>query len=247
MQFIAHRGLSRQHPENTLPAFLAAAESDADRLEFDICLSRDGQFVVIHDDTLNRTSTGMGFVAHHSVAELQALDAGSWFKKPPKDACRILTLDETLAAVGGKIPLNIEIKPFFPVDHAQLLQSAIWKMLKTLQREGWLDDTLISSSNVFMLEYVRELNDDVKLGMIYQPPVTDYDPLYVAERLNAYSLHPHYRAAKPELVDAMHERGLKVFAYTVNSQKRLAKMAAAGVDGVFTDIPVQLRKQFHAM
>lgn len=247
MEFIAHRGLSRRFPENTLPAFLAAVDCQADRLEFDVCLTRDGEFVVIHDDTLDRTTNHEGFVAHRSVRELKQLDAGGWFKpkfSPTDDnpqGCRIPTLEQTLNLLAGKIPLNIEIKPFFPVDRAQLLQSALLNMLKTLKKHDWLDATLISSSNIFILEYIRDLNDDVKLGLIYQPPVTDYNPVYVAERLNAYSLHPHYRAASAELVAKMHERDVKVYAYTVNSRKRFAKMLAAGVDGVFTDVPDKLR------
>lgn len=258
MELIAHRGLSRQYPENTLPAFLAAVEAYqkgvVQWLEFDLCLTRDGHFVVIHDDTLNRTTTGVGFVAHHSVAELQLLDAGSWFRakskiqhngqvkldSAPKQSIGVLTIEELLEAIGGKIPLNIEIKPFFPIEHAQLWQSALWRLLKRLDQHNWTDSSLISSSNMFMLEYVRQMHDTVKLGMIYQPPVTDYDPLYVAERLQAYSLHPHYRAAKPELVSTMHAHGLKVFAYTINTAKRLQKMQLAGVDGVFTDVPEKL-------
>lgn len=244
MQLIAHRGLSKHYPENTLPAFEAAitAYNDGivDWLELDLCLTRDGQFIVIHDDTLNRTTNGAGFVAHHSVAELQALEAGRWFNA--KTSANLLTADELLTTTGGKIPLNIEIKPFFPIEHAQLWQSALWRLLKQLDNAGWIDDTLISSSNVFMLEYVRQMHDSIKLGMVYQPPVTDYDPLYVAERLQAYSLHPHYRAAKPDLVAQMHAHELKVFAYTINTAKRLQKMRDTNIDGVFTDDPRRLHQ-----
>lgn len=247
MQLIAHRGLSRRFPENSMPALQAAVDSyaagQADRVEFDLCLTRDGQFVVIHDDTLNRTTSGQGFVAHHSVAELKQLDAGSWFKSTAatgQAVCHVPTVDEVLQALGGRIPMNIEVKPFVPIDYAQLWQSAIWRLLKQLNQQTWLADTIVSSSNMFMLEYIRQMHDEIKLGMIYQPPVTDYDPLYVAERLQAYSVHPHFRVVNEAWVDNMRAAGLQVYAYTINSEKRLRKLQQAGVDGVFTDVPDKL-------
>ena len=106
---IAHRGFSAIAPENTLPAFQNAIDAGADMIEFDIRLTRDQQFVVIHDATLERTTNGRGIVENHTLSELQTLDAGSWFGR--EFAGTVLpSLGETLSLCRNRILVNIEVK-----------------------------------------------------------------------------------------------------------------------------------------
>src|SRR5205814_5101727 len=105
---IAHRGASGTHPENTLAAFRRAVELGADMIELDVQLTRDGEVVVFHDATLERTTDGAGAVSDRTLAEIRRLDAGAWFG-PAFRGTRVPTLAEVLAAVG--LPVNVELKP----------------------------------------------------------------------------------------------------------------------------------------
>src|SRR5579872_4989688 len=106
---IAHRGSSGTHPENTLAAFLAAADEGAQMCELDVQATRDGAVVVIHDETIDRTTDGHGAVAQLTLAEIQRFDAGAKFGAKFASQ-RIPTLDEVMRATRGKLGLNIEIK-----------------------------------------------------------------------------------------------------------------------------------------
>lgn len=237
---IAHRGLSRKYPENTLPAFEAAVALGADMLELDVTLTRDGHFVVIHDDTLPRTTDGSGFVCHHSLEELQAKHITN--RGAPVEGVRIPSLLEVLDSIADKIRLNIEIKPFFPLRKAQDIQHNMMLLVKQLRRRGLLSSTIVSSSNFFVLEHLRELNDELRLGIIFRRPLTDFNPQYVCELLRASSFHPYYRQVTAELVDSMHELSVQVYPYTVNKAKRMGELLDLGVDGFFTDEPKVLQK-----
>lgn len=110
---IAHRGFSGQAPENTLASFQKAVELGSDMIELDVRFSKDGQVVVIHDDTIDRTTNGRGKVADYTLKELKQFDAGSWFA-PQFSGERIPTLKEVLELVKGKVLVNIEIKDESP-------------------------------------------------------------------------------------------------------------------------------------
>lgn len=237
---IAHRGMSRQHPENTMPAFEAAVAAGADMIELDVALASDGVFIVMHDDTLMRTTDSTGFVCHYPSKEIEGLDAGLWFG-PEHSDITVPLLDHVLDRIADRIALNIEIKPFFPLNQAGRMQAALARLVTLLDERKLLDQTILSSVNFFLLEYIRELHADVRLGLIFRRPLTDYDPVYVCRAMGIYSLHPWHVQVTGELVQALHHIGVKVFPYTVNELPRLQQLMEMGVDGVFTDIPDQLR------
>ncbi|MGB1581673.1 MAG: glycerophosphodiester phosphodiesterase, partial [Nevskiales bacterium] len=146
---IAHRGLSSQYPENTLPAFEAAVACGADMIELDVALTSDGRFMVIHDDTLSRTTSTQGFVGHLRSQELQQLDAGRWFNADAAPT-PIPSLDEVLDRIGGRIQLNIEVKPFFPLNQTGRMQAALSRLLTILDERGLQDSALFSSVNYYL-------------------------------------------------------------------------------------------------
>ncbi len=242
---IAHRGMSRQYPENTMPAFEAAVQAGADMIELDIALSSDGAFVVIHDDTLMRTTDSSGFVCHYPSDEIVEMDAGHWFGSQP-DSIHVPALDEVLEKIAGRIDLNIEVKPFFPLNQSGRMQAALSRLMTLLDERGLREQVILSSVNFYLLEYIRELDPDMRLGLIFRRPLTDFDPVVVCESLRAYSLHPWHVQTTAELVQAMHHIGAKVFPYTVNEMPRLRQLMAMGVDGVFTDTPDILRTELQA-
>lgn len=243
--FIAHRGMSRQYPENTMPAFRAAIDAGADMIELDVALSSDGVLVVIHDDTLLRTTEGSGFVCHHTSKDIQSLDAGHWFGAE-QGSIRVPDLDEVLEEVAGKIALNIEVKPFFPLNQSGRMQAALSRLVTLLDERGLREQTILSSVNFFLLEYIRELDDEIRLGLIFRRPLTDFDPVVVCQALKAYSLHPWQMQMTAELVQAMHHVGVKVFPYTVNTVEQFDTVMAKKADGIFTDCPDELRSYFES-
>lgn len=239
---IAHRGLSREYPENTLPGFEAAVASGADMIELDITLTADGQFMVIHDDTLHRTTETEGFVSHQSSRQLRQLDAGKWFGAEGGKIF-IPTLDEVLDQIGGRIQLNIEVKPFFPLIQAGRMQAALSRLLTIVDERGLRDTVLLSSVNFYLLEYLRELDAGLRLGLIFRRPLTDFDPVYVCRAFNIWSLHPFVEQVDTDLIQGMHNIGVKVFPYTVNSRTHMRELLAQGVDGMFTDTPSVLMEE----
>lgn len=236
---IAHRGLSSQYPENTLPAFEAAVACGADMIELDIALTVDGRFMVIHDDTLSRTTTTQGFVGHLRSQELQQLDAGKWFNSEAA-ATPIPTLDDVLDRIGGRIQLNIEVKPFFPLTQSGRMQAALSRLLTIFDEREMRSTALFSSVNFYILEYLRELDSDLRLGLIFRRPLTDFDPEFVCRAFDVWSLHPFHEQVDDELLENMHGMGVKVFPYTVNSRTRMRELVNMGVDGLFTDYPERM-------
>ncbi len=233
---IAHRGLSSQHPENTLPAFEAAVQTGADMIELDITLTADGQFVVIHDDMLHRTTGAGGFVCHQDSQHLQQLDAGKWFGDGTSSAM-IPTIYQVLDLIAGRIQMNIEVKPFFPLNQAGRMQAALSRLVAIMDERGLLESAIFSSVNFYLLEYLRELDSDLRLGLIFRRPLTDYNPEFVCRAFNVWSLHPFHEQVDTKMLASMHEMGVKVFPYTINSRTRMRELLELGVDGMFTDVP----------
>ena len=232
---IAHRGVSGKAPENTLAAFSRACETPGiDMIELDVRLSKDDQVLVLHDRTVQRTSTGNGAARHYSVAEIGEFDAGSWFD-PTFSKERIPTLEKVLAVVDKRRWMNIELKSdfFFP-EQSGLLEH---KVLETVRNLGYRDQVLFSSFNHRMVGTIKRLDPDAKTGVSYNI-YRDYGrmPSKLARRVGA----DVFVCAKHELTqrmlhDAQHS-GVAVYVYTLNSTAVVGKMIEMGVDGILSDI-----------
>src|SRR5699024_8402340 len=158
---MAHRGASGNAPENTMAAFQLAVDEGADGIELDVHLSKDGEIVVIHDDTLNRTTNGTGNVHEKDLAELKTYDAGSWFD-PKFSEERIPLLQEVIDILPESVFLNIEIKNS-PIVHTGIEQ----KLVDLLGKNNRLNDTLISSFDHESLYTIKKLAPELKIGIIY--------------------------------------------------------------------------------
>lgn len=234
-----HRGACGLAPENTLVAFRKAQELGAEWVELDIQLSADGHLVVFHDDTLERTTDkgGNRRPTELTLAELKALDAGSWFGKQFAGET-IPTLDEVLAEFGGKVSVNIEIKsqPRFEVDNG--IEA---KVVQLVRRFDLFDGVLISSFDPNRLVVTHQLEPRLKLGALYVPKTLAYlpepDPFKLATLTSASALHPHHSLVTPALVEQAHRLGLQVNVWTVNNKTDMARLADLGVDMIMTDFP----------
>ena len=219
-----HRGARGHEPENTVRSVRKALALGADGIEIDVYFV-DGQLIVIHDDTLDRTTNGEGRVEGKSFKYLRSLDAG---KGEP-----IPTLREIFQAVKRRATINIELKgPGTARPVAALLQEYV-------RRRGWhFSDFLVSSFDWPQLREIKSLCPQVRIGLLADRPPRDL--LKTARAMRAWSIHPNARRVTKTLIQAAHRRGLKVFAYTVNAPRQIAAMEKLGVDGVFTDFPERI-------
>jgi glycerophosphoryl diester phosphodiesterase len=234
----AHRGSSAYAPENTLAAFELAFEQGADGIELDAKLSADGQVVVIHDDTVDRTTDGTGRVKSLTLAEIKRLDAGSKF--PPKFMPqKIPILEEVFRAVGDKLFINVEVTNYAsPLDD---LPERVATLIKEFHLES---SVIISSFNFIALCKIRALLTELPLGLLtfsgttkalYRAKIVRWNPLL--------ALHPPVGETTPELVRAIQSKGSRVHVYTVNQPQEMQRMFEMGVDGIFTDDPILALKE----
>ena len=225
---IAHRGASGTCPENTMAAFRRALEVGAHMIELDVQLTRDDAVVVLHDDTLERTTTGLGPIGALTLARVRELDAGRWFGPAFRDE-RVPTLDEVLAAIP--LPVNVELKPVGP--GAALLAA---RALAVVEAAGALDRVVFSSFDGAAIEALRAASRDAVVGVLWSSnPV----PMGIAfaRRVGARALHLRKDAATAAAIDAAADAGLETRVWTVNAQDEFARLGAAGAAGIFTDYP----------
>ena len=232
---IAHRGYSLRYPENTLTAFEKAIESGVQMIELDVTLTRDRKLLVIHDETLDRTTNGRGRVADHTLAELKGLDAGGWFADRFSGE-PIPTLAEVLAGVAGRVAVNIEIKPeTYEAHHPEdAVERQVWNLLRN---QNVLGDVLVSSFDFRVLSEIARMERPPALACLTEGAADDgiFD---ACQKIGAFSWNVDYRHLNRTRVEKAHGLGLRVFAYTVNSPREIMVLIEMGVDGIFTDDPV---------
>ncbi|MGA9723467.1 MAG: glycerophosphodiester phosphodiesterase family protein [Candidatus Binatus sp.] len=231
---IAHRGASGTFPENTLSAFRAAIDAGAVMCELDVQLSRDGAVVVIHDETVDRTTDGKGKVAQLTLEELKRLDAGAKFKGTIKAGAlkvaeRIPTLDEVFAVTSGKCALNIELKAG-GLEH---------QVAQIMQARNALSDSIVSSFNWGYLKNIQQLNFNIRIGLLAEEKPVDL--MKSAAVMRAHAINPRWDMVTADLCNAAHEHGLKVYTWTVDADARMRALVECGVDGIMTNYPERLR------
>jgi glycerophosphoryl diester phosphodiesterase len=229
-RIFAHRGGGSLAPENTLAAIRTGQELGYRAHEFDVKLTRDDTPVLLHDETLERTTDGTGRPADLDFEQLRALDAGSWHSEAFRgerlpsfeDAARLLRSKGTLA--------NVEIKPTPGFDwhtgtHVALETRRLWPDAPV--------PPLLSSFSFEALMAAREAVPDLPRGWLAKTFTdADWDRL---EELEAVSLHTDHRRVTQQLIDKLHTRGYRVLVYTVNDLETAQSLLDAGVDGLFTD------------
>lgn len=229
----AHRGARSHAPENTLLAFNLAFDLGADAIECDVQRSRDGELVIIHDGTVNRTTSGVGAVAALSLAELRALDAGPKWRMPQ----RIPTLAETLDLVrrrGGAI--NLEIKGESVEDSVGTAE-AVEPVLHALE-EPLRSRLLVSSFELPAVALLKEKQPDLRVAALYSGREWQKrDMLAPALAMGAEAIHPGVGLTTADLVTQAHDAGLRVNVWTANRPATIRKLLAWGVDGLFSDYP----------
>jgi glycerophosphoryl diester phosphodiesterase len=223
---IAHRGASGTRPENTLAAFRHAVALGADMIELDVQLTRDGEVIVIHDTSLDRTTDGRGPVQGRTLAELRELDAGRWFD-PAWAGERVPTLAQVLAEVP--LPVNVELKPAGD-DGLEA------RALAVVAAAGAMGRVVFSSFEEEALVRLRETSPDATIAVLWESEILSLAQQRM-ERVAATALHLRKDAATPRMLARLRSSGVVVRVWTVNDQAEIDRLAAAGIGGFFTDYP----------
>jgi len=231
---IAHRGYGSKYPENTLAAFSAAVDVGAAMVELDVTLTRDRKLIVIHDDTLDRTTDGTGMVSQYDLAELKRFDAGSWLGNRFRGE-RLPTLEEALDAVGDETALNIEIKSiaYEETHHPDTIENQV---IDLIYAKNCGNSVLISSFDDRILKNVRRLDTRLPISIISRK-TPDKHTFEKWKKLDLFSWHPQYQIVTGRDVALMHKSNIVVFPYTVNAPKDADQLLQMQVDGMFTDDP----------
>lgn len=240
---IAHRGFSSVAPENTMAAFRAAVELGV-AFELDVTLSASGEVVIIHDNTVDRTTNGSGAIGEMTMTEIRNLDAGGWFgaefagEKTP-------TLREVLERFGGVVPIDIEIKDRKP--HEPLADAVVAE----IERADLVDEVFVTAFNPKILVRIRELNPDIRCGMLTaafkDEDLTIIEKFVLRRLLFQWKVKPDIVAVEYVRVNRCNvrrwqRRGYEVLAWTVNEVPDMQQMLDYGVDGIITNYPDRLLK-----
>lgn len=230
---IAHRGASAYAPENTLAAIELAIDMKAHMVELDTKLTADEHVVVIHDQTVDRTTDGSGKVMDLSLAELKMLNAGSQFSVDYGHA-NIPTLDEVFEFYGGKTLFNIELTNYTsPFD--QLPE----KVSQLIKRYDLQNSVLVSSFHPIPLSRFHKFSPDIPIALLARAAYLGFlSRGWLGRALIPYqALHPNNRDVTKNLIDTAHHSGHRVHPYTVNDQEEIKTLFRLGIDGIITDDP----------
>ena len=219
---IGHRGANGYEPENTLISFQKALEMQVDGIELDVHLSADGELIVIHDETIDRTTNGSGPVNKLSSRELKQFRINDYYEIP--------FLSQVFDLVDKNCFINIELKSYETADKVvELIEQYV-------AEKNWsYDHFLVSSFDWNALQQVRFLNEDIQIGVLTE---TDLDlALAFAKFIKAKSIHPNFHLLNKENVSKIQQKGLQVFPWTVNELEDIEKIKAYKVNGIITDFP----------
>lgn len=233
MIVVAHRGYSSKAPENTMAAFEMALEVGSGGLELDVHITKDGEVVIIHDDTLERTTNGQGRVEDFTMAELRKLDAGSWFA-PEFKGERLPTLRELCARIKDlDLLFNVELKVG---ANFSLLNE---KVAAIIDEFDLRERTVISSFNHYALAHFKQIRPEVQTGILYNCGL--YNPWVYAKSIGATALHPNYKTIIPEIVAEAQKNGMVLNVWTVDQPEAIEYMKLCKIDSIITNVPERVQ------
>lgn len=233
----AHRGSSAYAPENTLAAFKLAIQHKADAIEMDAKLTRDGKVVVIHDQTVDRTTGASGKVGELSLEEIRKLKAGSHFDNAFRGE-PIPTLQEVFETIGERLYYNIEL-----TNYASINDMLPEKVAELVRQSNLADRILFSSFNPIALIRVRRKLPKVPIALLADTGKSGrWARSWLGTLLSYQALHIELRDASPALVQKVHRRRHRLNVYTVNGKEDMLNLFKMGVDGIFTDDPPLARQ-----
>lgn len=231
---MAHRGASTEAPENTMAAFQKAIDDMADYIELDVQLTNNGEVIVMHDSNAYRTTGVDANIVNMTYKEVKTLDAGSWFSDEYVGE-NVPSLKEVIELTQGKIKLNIELKP---ADNDTALAK---NTVRLIEKYNMVNDCVITSFSESALKAVKTYNQEIKVGYILSAAYGDF---YDMKNVDFFSVNAAFLSKRT--IDAIHNSGKRVYAWTVNNKESIKNLTNKGVDGIITDNPVLARETIYS-
>ncbi|WP_299088102.1 glycerophosphodiester phosphodiesterase [uncultured Metabacillus sp.] len=226
-----HRGSAGNYPENTMCSFIAASAAGADGIELDVQMTKDGELVVIHDETVDRTTNGTGYVKDLTYEEISQLDASFKFTQF-KDSASVPILNEVLewAKQQDQLLINIELKNGI-IDYPGIEE----KTIELVRNHHFEKQVIISSFNHYSLVKCKEISPEIETAVLYMEGL--FKPWAYAANIGAKGLHPYYQAVKKEIILQSQNYGVAVRPFTVNEPAFMEKLINENCTAFFTDFP----------
>ncbi|MFP7472018.1 glycerophosphodiester phosphodiesterase [Niallia taxi] len=226
----AHRGYSARFPENTMIAFTEAEKASANGIELDVQMTKDGELVIIHDETVDRTTNGTGFVAEHTFSELRKLQASYKFAGVNEKIPSLKELFEWMQ--GNSLLCNIEFKnnnvPYNGMEE---------KTINLISEFGLGDRIIFSSFNHYSMVLSHRIAPEIETAALLSDRI--YQPWIYATAIKAKGIHPNYKRITIPMVEQAERFGISVRPYTVNDAMKMTEFIQAGASAIITDEPVQ--------
>lgn len=242
---IAHRGASGYAPEHTLAAFRGAIEAGADYIEIDLQLTKDGQIIAMHDNTVNRTTNAKGKIASMTLDDIKQLDAGSWFNRHHPMYAReefteqqVPSLSDIFVAFGRGTRYILEIKD------TQNNPGIEEKLLATIRHFQLEEQVIIQSFDAKSLKKIHRMDDKIELLQLmwYNTPARISSASLDKIKKYATGISPNFPKINAAYVHKVQKSGLRIYPYTVNYQLNMDRALSWGVDGIYTDYPDRFRE-----
>ena len=232
---LAHRGANKRAPQNTVPAFKKAVEFNADGIETDVHLSKDGKIVICHNYDIDATSNGKGLISDYTCDELKKFDFGSYFSEDFKGVT-LPTISEMLDVVKDMKLINIEIKA--PKQKNDLVKRTI----EEVRKYGLQDKVIISCFNPECIRESKEIDPEIRTGLLYEDDdlgkeIMAFGVEKYCAQLNANAAHPMRTLITEEEVKRLHALNMAVNVWTVNEKEDILRLAEWEVDSLISDIP----------
>ncbi len=237
---LAHRGANKVAPQNTIPAFMKAIEFNADGIETDVHLSKDGEIVICHNYTVDETSNGNGLIDELTLDQLKEMDFGSYFNKDFAGVS-LPTLPELLDVVRKMKLINIEIKP--PKKDNDLVK----KVVEEINKYGIVENSIVSCFDPECVRMVKEIDKNIKTALLYENDelgneIMTFGVAKYCKQLNVNAAHPHRKLIKENEVVELHNLGMAVNPWTVNLEEEIVRLTEWGCDALISDVPDYCRK-----
>lgn len=228
-KIFAHRGYSGKYPENTMIAFKKALECGVDGIELDVQLTKDGEVVIIHDETIDRTTTGKGFVVDYTYEELERFDASFKFKDLGFN--KIPTLREYFQLVKDyDIVTNVELKT--GINEYLGIEEKVWELIKEYNLE---EKVIISSFNHFSVMRMKKIAPQLKYGFLSEDWIIDAGKYTHSYGVQCY--HPRFNNLVPDVIKELKKYNLEINTWTVNLEEDMRYLYSNNIDVIITNYP----------
>jgi len=231
----AHRGASAYYPENTILSFEKAIELGGTGIETDVQLTKEGVLILFHDEMLNRTTNGEGFVKDYTYSELNKLDAGSWMGSEFA-GIKIPTVEELIYLVKDKnIIINFEIK-----NRVIMYEDIEQKLIDLIYKHNMKHKVILSSFNHYSVFKCNKISKEINTGILYMEQL--YKPYNYAKIVGANAIHPYFHAINRDVVKAAKKHKTQINVFTVDDENYMKSFLDMNVDGIITNYPDKLHK-----